>query len=136
MNSLTESIYNLSQFQRNVVDNYEAGRTTLCAADFQLIRDWQLDPNLTVANSNLFTVSGWNIMQGLGQRYRERYPTLLPAQYDRQRFIFRHTRQQRTQGSIRAFAEGLFGSFENVEFEPVPENDTFLRVNFSVVSFK
>ena len=76
----------------------------------------------------LFTVSGWNIMQGLGQRFQERFPTLLPTQYNRQRFVFRHTNQQRSEGSVRAFATGIFGRFDNVEFEPVPENDILLRV--------
>jgi hypothetical protein len=46
--------------------------------------------------------------------------------------LFRHTIRQRSQGSIRAFADGLFGpnGFQSVVFENIPEQDTFLRVRF------
>ena len=112
-----------------MVANYQAGRTTLCARDFELIRDWELDANLTISQAELLTVSGWNIMQDLATRYQARYPTLLPNQYSRARYSFRHTDRQRSEGSIRAFASGLFGNFQTVEFEPIPAQDTLLRVS-------
>lgn len=111
--------------------NYQAGRTTLCQNDFNLIRDWRADPNITVENADVLTVSGWDIMQNLATRYQQLFPTLLPTTYNRSRFLFRHTFRQRSQGSIRAFADGLFGpdGFQSVVFEPIPEQDTFLRVS-------
>lgn len=112
----------------NLVANYQAGRTSLCASDFNLIRDWIPDPNITVENADLLTLSGWNIMKGIAQRYQELFPTLLPNNYSRANYVFRHTFRQRSEGSARAFADGLFGGFENVQFEPVPESDTLMRV--------
>lgn len=70
-------------------------------------------------------------MESLAQRYQQRYPTLLLDTFNRTQFRFRHTDRQRSEGSIRAFAEGLFGSanIDDVEFDEVPERDTFLRPN-------
>lgn len=70
-------------------------------------------------------------METLAQRYQQRYPTLLLDAYNRTQFRFRHTDRQRSEGSIRAFAEGLFGSenLDNVEFDEVPQEDWFLRPN-------
>lgn len=70
-------------------------------------------------------------MQNLAQRYQNLFPTLLPRIYNRTQYVFRHTSRQRSQGSIRAFADGLFGpnGFQSVVFEPIPEQDSFLRVN-------
>lgn len=119
------------KLQDNIVRNYQAGRTTLCANDFNLIRDWRANSNITLENADLLTVSGWNIMQNLAQRYQNAFPTILPRVYNRTQFLFRHTFRQRSQGSIRAFADGLFGgdAFQNVTFENVPDQDTFLRVS-------
>ncbi|CAO1429350.1 unnamed protein product [Diamesa serratosioi] len=113
--------------QEEIVRNYNAGLTALCAADFQLIDNWTFDSNLTMQGHSL-TVAGWNVMQDLAQRYQAAFPTLLPFTYNRQQFLFRHTVRQRSQGSIRAFADGLFGfnGFQSVTFETVPTTDTFL----------
>lgn len=99
----------------------------MCAADITLIREWISDPNITVENADLLTVSGWNIMKGVAQRYQELFPTLLPENFSPVNYTFRHTDRQRSQGSIRAFADGLFGQFENVIFEAIPTQDSFLR---------
>lgn len=119
----------------NIVANYEAGRTTICAQDFNLMRDWIADPNITLENANTLTVSGWNIMQGLGERYQQRFPTLLSQTYNRSDYLFRSTDRQRSVGSVRAFADGLFGpnGFQDVEFEAIPEIDIFLRVYLKVM---
>lgn len=103
----------------------------MCAGDFTLLRDWIRDPNITVESADLLTPSGWNIMQGLGQRYQAVFPTLLPRPYNRTQYLFRHTDSQRSQGSIRAFADGLFGEngHQNVVFEDIPAVDWFLRVS-------
>lgn len=122
----------LKRIQDEIVSNYQAGRTSLCAGDLNLIRDWTIDPNITVNNADVLTVSGWNIMQNLATRYQNLFPTLLPRVYNRTQFLFRHTDRQRSQGSIRAFADGLFGAngFQDVVFENIPTQDTFLRVSF------
>lgn len=108
----------------------------MCAGDFNIFRDWRADPNITVESANLLTPSGWNIMQDLGQRYQSVFPTLLPRPYNRTNYLFRHTDSQRSQGSIRAFADGLFGEngHQNVVFEDIPAVDWFLRVRLAFLN--
>lgn len=69
-------------------------------------------------------------MENLANRYANLFPTLLPRVYNQAQYLFRHTERQRSQGSIRAFADGLFGSngWQSVTFEPIPALDSFLRV--------
>lgn len=76
-------------------------------------------------------------MQSLAQRYQAVFPTLLSRPYNRTQYLFRHTDRQRSEGSIRAFADGLFGEnqFQNVEFENIPTQDTFLRVRICLIFF-
>lgn len=75
------------------------------------------------------TVAGWNEMVGIAYRYRLAFPTLLPQVYTRSWFTFRHTDRQRTQASVRAFADGLFGhnGYQQVYIEPVLDPDRLLR---------
>lgn len=110
--------------------NREEGFSSICLQDAENLRSWNGNPNLTASNADLLTVSGWNIMLGIAHRYQAAFPTLLPLTYNRDNFRFRHTDRQRSQASVRAFADGLFGSaaFESVSFETVPERDTLLRV--------
>lgn len=79
------------------------------------------------------TVAGWTAMQNIARRYQQFFPTLLPSTYTQARYMFRHASHQRSQASIRAFADGLFGdnSWQSVFFEPVLERDWFMRpINF------
>lgn len=68
-------------------------------------------------------------MQNIARRYQEFFPTLLPNVYTPQRYMFRHAFTQRSQASIRAFSDGLFGegAWQHVFFEPMPVRDWFLR---------
>lgn len=102
----------------------------------ELIENWTFDSNITIAFESFLTVAGWNVMQELAQRYQTAFPTLLPATFNAQQYLFRHTDRQRSQGSIRAFADGLFGfnGFQNVTFETIPTTDSFLRVTILIVS--
>lgn len=101
----------------------------MCQQDFNLINNWRFDPNITVAVEQFLTVAGWNEMVGIAQRYRNAFPTLLPATYSRSWYTFRHTDRQRTQASARAFADGLFGhnGYQQVVVEPVLDPDRLLR---------
>lgn len=117
------------KFMNDIVANYQAGRTTLCSDDFELIRNWTLSSDISLENANLLTESGRRIMQSLGQRFQGAFPSLLPETYDASRFFFRHTDRQRSVESIRAFAEGIFGGLQNVQFEDIPEVDSLLRVS-------
>lgn len=68
-------------------------------------------------------------MKAIAQRYQRAFPTLLPSGYNRARFTFRHTDRQRTQATVRAFADGLFGhnGYQQVFVEPLPNPDALLR---------
>lgn len=113
----------------NVIAARAAGRGALCAQDFALINSWRWDPNITVAVEQFLTVAGWNEMVAVAQRYRNAFPTLLPTAYNRNWFTFRHTDRQRTQATVRAFADGLFGhnGYRQVYVEPVANPDNLLR---------
>lgn len=124
-------------FADTVIRNYEKGMTSLCYNDAQNLRAWRLNPNMSLATESLLTVPGWDLMKGTASRYQAAFPTLLPTTYNNQHYRFRHAYSQRSQGSLRAFADGLFGgnSFERVAFEPVPERDILLRVSLPEKNF-
>lgn len=84
---------------------------------------------MTVQFESMNTVAGWMAMEGIGRRYQQFFPNILQPFYTQQRYLFRHAITQRSQASIRAFVDGLFGfnSWQNVIFEPIPHQDTFLR---------
>lgn len=113
----------------NIINARNAGRGNVCQQDFNLINSWRFDPNITVAREQWLTVAGWNEMKAIAQRYQRAFPTLLPLAYNRARFTFRHTDRQRTQATVRAFADGIFGfnGYQQVFVEPVPAPDRLLR---------
>jgi multiple inositol-polyphosphate phosphatase/2,3-bisphosphoglycerate 3-phosphatase len=117
------------QQRTNIINAHDAGRSSFCPPDFAAIRSWTWDTNITVAIEQFLTVSGWNIVKDLARRYQRAFPTILPAVYDRTRFSFRHTDRQRTQATVRAFADGLFGdnSYRTVFFPDPPTPDALLR---------
>lgn len=117
------------RLHRDIVSNYNKGRTSLCASDIALIRNWRFDPNITIEMEQYLTVAGWNELQGLAQRYQTAFPLLLPSNYSSNHYFFRTTDRQRTLASLRAFADGLFGynGYEQVRFEDIPEPDFLLR---------
>jgi len=114
---------------RNILSNYDAGRTSLCASDVALIRDWRFDPNITYDNSQYLTVAGWNEVQSIAQRYQMAFPTLLPSTYSPTDYSFRSEDLIGPISSIAAFADGLFGSngHQQVEFENIDDPDLLLQ---------
>ncbi|CAG9801859.1 unnamed protein product [Chironomus riparius] len=113
----------------NIINAYIEGRSNLCHPDFNTINHWTFDPNITVEHEQFLTVSGWNIARNIASRYQAAFPTILPRTYDRNRFMFRYTDRQRTQATLRAFADGLFGegAYRNVFFPEPPFPDSLLR---------
>lgn len=125
-----ENIFTYSEnIHQGIVNNYEAGRTSLCASDYTLIKNWKFDPNITIEIEQFLTVAGWNELQGIAQRYKAAFPSIFPTTYSPNDYFFRTTYKQRTLASLRGFADGLFGlnGFERVEFADVPDPDLLLR---------
>ncbi|XP_037042905.1 multiple inositol polyphosphate phosphatase 1-like [Bradysia coprophila] len=114
--------------QRNILNNYDAGRTTLCAADIAMIRDWKFDPNITYENAELLTESGWNDIKAIAQRYQSALPTILSSTYLPTDYLFRSISTQAEKASLAAFADGLFGlgGHKQVEFEIIDDPDLLL----------
>lgn len=113
----------------NIRAAFNAGRSTLCTEDFALIDTWRFDPNITLEKENWLHVSGWNEVKGVAQRFQRAFPTLLPTTYNRNWYRFRNTDRQRTQASIRAFTDGLFGhnGYQQVFVDPFTVPDRLLR---------
>ncbi|XP_070502369.1 multiple inositol polyphosphate phosphatase 1-like [Chironomus tepperi] len=113
----------------NIINAYNQGRSNLCHPDFVATNTWSWDPNITVSQEQFLTVSGWNIVRNIASRYQAAFPTVLTRTYDRSRFFFRHTDRQRTQATVRAFSDGLFGegAYRNVIFTEPPFPDNLLR---------
>lgn len=101
----------------------------MCRQDFEAIRDWRRDSNLTLDSASLTTEAGRIAMRNIARRYQQFFPNILTDNYSPERYHFRHTRTLRTNTTIRAFASGLFGEggSDAVIFEDVPDNDSFMR---------
>lgn len=119
--------------QSRVSANYDAGRTQLCRQDIENIRNWRMNPNVTVDRNSELVETGWNELRGLAQRFQAAYPTILPSSYNRSLFLFRGTDRQRTVASLQGFADGLFGAsgWPSVQFEAISDPDLLLRVSSS-----
>lgn len=121
---------NIPPVQEKAVTNHENGEGTLCPEDLKIIREWKLDTNITESIAEYLTLAGWLELENIAVRYQRAFPTLLPSTYDRSKYHFQHTNTQRTQGSFRAFVDGLFGynEYKNVVPEPIPAQDLLLKV--------
>lgn len=121
---------NIPPIQTKAVNNHENGKGTLCQQDLQLIREWKLDTNITESIAEYLTLAGWMELENIASRYQSAFPSLLPSTYSRSKYLFQHTDTQRTQGSFRAFVDGLFGynEYKNVVPEPLAAQDLLLKV--------
>ena len=117
------------RIKSRILQNYEAGRTSLCAFDIELIRNWRFDSNITLEREQILTQTGWDELEGLGRRYQQAFPELLPTTYSRDHFFFRSTTTQRSIESLRAFTVALFGvtGAQQVVPEPINNPDFLLR---------
>lgn len=122
-----KNIRNIRPRVDDIINAANAGSSNLCATDFNLINKWQLDPNITDDIEQYLTVSGWNEMKGIAKRFQVAYPNLLPNFYNKSQITFRHTTRQRTKASIRSFADGIYGSFDDILPEPTPTPDLLMR---------
>ncbi|XP_037046518.1 multiple inositol polyphosphate phosphatase 1-like [Bradysia coprophila] len=132
---LPELIRVVTAIHNQILTNYNQGRASICASDFDLFRNWQFDPNITMDVASNLSPSGWNEMEALAQRYQAAFPSILPSTYSPKDYFFRGARYERMEYSLHAFADGLFGvdGYEQAQFEEIPEPDFFMR-SFSYCS--
>lgn len=120
-------IYINESLKAQVLQNYDAGRTQLCRQDFEHIREWSMHPDFQPENSAELTQQGWNEFRELADRWSTAFPNVLPRIYEPSQFLFRGYGNLSIVG-LRAFAEGIFGEWENVQFAPIPSPDFLLNV--------
>lgn len=70
---------NIPPIQAKAITNYENGNGTLCPEDFELIRKWKLDENITENIAEYLTLAGWIELENIASRYQAAFPTLLPV---------------------------------------------------------
>lgn len=72
-------------------------------------------------------MQGWNEIRDIARVYKSVFPALIGNSYSADEFLFRHTDFQRTEGSFKAFAEGLFGegAYNSFTIDP-PTNPSML----------
>ncbi|KAJ6638015.1 Multiple inositol polyphosphate phosphatase 1 [Pseudolycoriella hygida] len=97
--------------------------------DLQLITEWSWDKNITERYDEFLTVSGWNEIRDLAMVYKSVFPSLIGDSYSAEKFHFRHTDYQRTEGTFKAFAEGLFGegAYNHFTIEKLPKLNMLLN---------
>uniref|UniRef100_A0A8D8ZWM5 Multiple inositol polyphosphate phosphatase 1 n=1 Tax=Cacopsylla melanoneura TaxID=428564 RepID=A0A8D8ZWM5_9HEMI len=98
--------HDLSTLQEKIIDNYSQDKSNLC--DISMFKSWTPHFELDGDDKSL-TIEGQRELLALGQRLRNRFPTLLNQKFDNDTFFFKYTKTQRTQESAFRFVEGLFG---------------------------
>lgn len=124
------------QIREEVVKNYEERHTkpdqgALCDEDLELIRNWHWSPNITADYEYFLTTQGWNDLKFLAINYNDIFPTILENIYAQEKFLFRHTKTQRTEASYKAFVDGLFGenAYNHITLPAQPDQDMLLKVS-------
>ncbi|XP_017472735.1 PREDICTED: multiple inositol polyphosphate phosphatase 1 [Rhagoletis zephyria] len=115
-----------------IVKNYRVRRTrpdtnALCQEDLIFLGMWKWNNSITVDQEEYLTSQGYEDLKGTAKTYQRYYGDILTKNYNNTYYKFRHTNTQRTTESFKAFVEGLFGQNNNVQPEPIPEQDLLLR---------
>lgn len=79
-----------------ILTNYDQGRTSLCTADYELLKNWEFNPNITIENAEKISPSGGNEMESLAKRYQTAFPTILPLTYSVNDYMFQSSDYQRS----------------------------------------
>lgn len=62
-------------------------KSTLCPGDFQLLKNWKWDSNITIDHDQYLTEQGWHDLLLLGEAYRHAYPTILRGNYSAEKYL-------------------------------------------------
>lgn len=115
------------KLQEKIAKNYKAGKTLLCASDFELLQSWKLNQNITPQSEQDLTPLGVNELKGLAGRLQKEFPNILPKKYSQSHYYFRASDDKRTTDSLKAFASGLFEDATSVKYESSPVVDFTLK---------
>lgn len=106
----------------------------LCNNDLDLLRNWKFDTSITEDKANMLTTQGWNDLRYLANHFQTMFPNILEKNYTTHNYKFRYTTSDRTNDSMKAFQEGLFGekAYEHI-LTPLPlKDDILLKVNLNL----
>lgn len=74
----------------DIISNYNKGKQpkegALCDEDFELLKNWKWDPNITVEFDEYLTDQGWNDLKGIAQAYQTVFPQLFPSYYSNAKY--------------------------------------------------
>lgn len=99
--------------------------------DVDDLRNWIWNPKLNYKTSYL-TTRGYQELFEYGRRFGQKFASFLEeAHYS----ILRPTNEQRTQGSVKAFVEGLQGLNRTFDIENYILNDPVARVRYTRNTF-
>ncbi|KAG4072653.1 hypothetical protein HA402_004742 [Bradysia odoriphaga] len=117
-----------NEIHGQILVNYNRGKTSLCASDFELLKNWSF-PDITDDLADHLLPLGWNNFYELAQRFQAAFPTILPSTYSPRDFFFQPSNHARHRQSLEAFADGLFGvnAHEQVVFQETPNPDVYMR---------
>lgn len=114
------------KIRSEIEKTYKTGKTTLCAADYNMIKDWTLNKLISPSSNQELTQSGEDEMESLAKRLRLAFPTILPKKYNKSHYYFRSSIDQRVKDSLTYFLHGLNDNFF-VDIEPAPAVDFFMK---------
>lgn len=97
----------LPTLQEKIINNTITGKATLCQEDLESLKKWKL--NMKLEDDNRLSKSGEAEAEELGQRYKERFPSLLDDTYSPEKFTIEYTSRERTKHTAEFFAKGVFG---------------------------
>ncbi|XP_058795453.1 multiple inositol polyphosphate phosphatase 1-like [Phymastichus coffea] len=125
-----QKFFKLADIRDDIIKNHKNGAGNLSSTILKQLSDWRLNPDMTIESAYKLTSQGKQDMYQLARRLRNIFPELLqvdPKKVKHGDFVFRATNTERTQSSLAAFTEGIFGTSEEiVPPEKPPTNDTLL----------
>lgn len=125
----------LQKFIQKVRENHEKGFGELCKDDVHFFSKWMEDTKESLQSEHIqekfLHPEGEMEFINLAERFRERFPDLLPENYSSEMLKFRATKTERAIKSQLYFATGLFNrtvAQSEVQYEsPIKPHDPLIR---------
>uniref|UniRef100_A0A1A9WAX3 Multiple inositol polyphosphate phosphatase 1 n=1 Tax=Glossina brevipalpis TaxID=37001 RepID=A0A1A9WAX3_9MUSC len=94
----------LRSLKKHILSN---SKVNLCSKHIEILKDWHF--NVGTEEEKFLVAEGEDELIELAERLQNRFPRLLPINYDPSIYYFKYTATQRTFESAKSFATGLFG---------------------------